>query len=361
MESESILVTFKITSGKRFNVTLSPNLTVRETKVLVEPHCDIPAQQQRYIFKGRILKDEETLESYKISTGNTVHLVRSHIEDPKKKATAPPSTVQTSDVDVSGHNTGNVNTFGNTLNDQFTSSLTGNLNDTLGGSMNPQFLQSLMSTPVIQSVMQEIMANPEVLPSIIQTNPFLNQVASSNPLLQSTLSNPEFLRSAMNPSMIQAIMNLQQNLQNQNGSNVTRTDSNGLPSSVSPHQQTGGIPSMTPSTDQEGLRGLDIQGMMGRMLQDTEVLRQMESILGNTQGQQNSQLETMMSQILNTSQVSPGTNETSIPPATRFQTQLQQLEDMGFIDKNTNLLALQRSGGDVNAAISWLLELTHGN
>jgi hypothetical protein len=123
----------------------------------------------------------------------------------------------------------------------------------------------------------------------------------------------------MNPSMIQAIMNLQQNLQNQNGSNVTRTDSNGLPSSVSPHQQTGGIPSMTPSTDQEGLRGLDIQGMMGRMLQDTEVLRQMESILGNTQGQQNSQLETMMSQILNTSQVSPGTNETSIPPATRYQ------------------------------------------
>lgn len=85
MESESILVTFKITSGKRFNVTLSPSLTVRETKVLVEPHCDIPAQQQRYIFKGRILKDEETLESYKISTGNTVHLVRSHIEDPKKK------------------------------------------------------------------------------------------------------------------------------------------------------------------------------------------------------------------------------------------------------------------------------------
>jgi hypothetical protein len=70
-----------------------------------------------------------------------------------------------------------VNTFGNALNDQFTNSLTGNLNDTLGGSMNPQFLQSLMSTPVIQSVMQEIMANPEVLPSIIQTNPFLNQVA----------------------------------------------------------------------------------------------------------------------------------------------------------------------------------------
>lgn len=63
--------------------------------------------------------------------------------------------------------------------------------------------------------------------------------------------------------------------------------------------------------------------------------------------------------------MAPGAPATAAAPgvdaATRYQTQLQQLEDMGFIDRNANLLALQRTGGDVNAAISWLLETGHGS
>lgn len=36
----------------------------------------MPAESQRLIFKGRILKDENTIASYEITDGLTVHLVR---------------------------------------------------------------------------------------------------------------------------------------------------------------------------------------------------------------------------------------------------------------------------------------------
>lgn len=42
-------------------------------------------------------------------------------------------------------------------------------------------------------------------------------------------------------------------------------------------------------------------------------------------------------------------------PATRYAAQLQQLQDMGFSDRDRNLQALAATGGNVNAAIERLL------
>merc|ERR1712187_695327 len=43
------------------------------------------------------------------------------------------------------------------------------------------------------------------------------------------------------------------------------------------------------------------------------------------------------------------------PPEERYATQVQQLENMGFADKHSNLQALAQSNGDVNQAINSLL------
>merc|ERR1712187_663682 len=43
------------------------------------------------------------------------------------------------------------------------------------------------------------------------------------------------------------------------------------------------------------------------------------------------------------------------PPEERFATQVQQLENMGFPDKHSNLQALAQSNGDVNQAINCLI------
>lgn len=45
----------------------------------------------------------------------------------------------------------------------------------------------------------------------------------------------------------------------------------------------------------------------------------------------------------------------SEPPEVRFASQLQQLQDMGFFDRDENLQALLMTGGNVNAAVERLL------
>ena len=50
--------------------------TVGDLKVLIEAQLAVPAAQQRLIFKGRILKDHESLEGYAITDGQTIHLVK---------------------------------------------------------------------------------------------------------------------------------------------------------------------------------------------------------------------------------------------------------------------------------------------
>ena len=42
-------------------------------------------------------------------------------------------------------------------------------------------------------------------------------------------------------------------------------------------------------------------------------------------------------------------------PAVTYTTQLQQLQDMGFFNRELNIRALQLTGGNVEAAVEWLL------
>lgn len=48
---------------------------------------------------------------------------------------------------------------------------------------------------------------------------------------------------------------------------------------------------------------------------------------------------------------------TQPPPEERFQVQLQQLQDMGFYDATSNVRALLATGGNVNAAVEYLLRM----
>jgi len=49
------------------------------------------------------------------------------------------------------------------------------------------------------------------------------------------------------------------------------------------------------------------------------------------------------------------------PPAERFLTELNTLQEMGFIDREANVQALVQSNGNVDVAVSLLLERGMGN
>jgi ubiquilin len=50
--------------GSKINLDVDPNATVLELKALLAEKASMPAAEQRLIYKGQILKDEKSLESY---------------------------------------------------------------------------------------------------------------------------------------------------------------------------------------------------------------------------------------------------------------------------------------------------------
>lgn len=59
-----VTINIRCSSGSKFSVQVSLDSTVGSFKSILAQQANIPAEQQRLIYKGRILKDEQTLESY---------------------------------------------------------------------------------------------------------------------------------------------------------------------------------------------------------------------------------------------------------------------------------------------------------
>lgn len=73
-------VTFNVksSSDSKYVVTVPENITVLDlkTKLSTSEYADTPADRQRLIYSGRVLKNEDSLSTYKIKDGNTVHMVK---------------------------------------------------------------------------------------------------------------------------------------------------------------------------------------------------------------------------------------------------------------------------------------------
>lgn len=73
-------VTFNVKSSSDAKYVLTVPLTMSvidlKTKLSSSEYADIPPDRQRLIYSGRVLRDADTLSTYKIKEGNTVHLVK---------------------------------------------------------------------------------------------------------------------------------------------------------------------------------------------------------------------------------------------------------------------------------------------
>lgn len=95
-EAPEAQVTFNVksSSDQKHTFTLPLSTTVGDLKTrLAQPeYAAVPADRQRLIYSGRILKDGDTLEQAKVKDGNTVHLVKSAASNARQN----PSGAQTS-------------------------------------------------------------------------------------------------------------------------------------------------------------------------------------------------------------------------------------------------------------------------
>lgn len=67
---DEVNINIRTANGSKFAARISLESTVRALKEALSPECDIPSDQQRLIYKGRILKDDQTLQSYGIANSH---------------------------------------------------------------------------------------------------------------------------------------------------------------------------------------------------------------------------------------------------------------------------------------------------
>lgn len=65
-------------SDLKLSLKVDTSVTVEELKQqIATENSDFPADQQRLIYSGRVLKDNEFVEKYGLKDGHTIHLVSS--------------------------------------------------------------------------------------------------------------------------------------------------------------------------------------------------------------------------------------------------------------------------------------------
>ncbi|KAF2868577.1 hypothetical protein BDV95DRAFT_630344 [Massariosphaeria phaeospora] len=258
-------LTFNIKSAndQKYVVTVpaSSNVADLKAKLATAEFADFPAERQRLIYSGRVLKDHDTLSDVKIKDGHTVHLVKGAAsnarQNPANQASGgtaaggsgtPASQVPTNIAAGTGNNplaglTGaryagfhglpGVETFG--------------ADGGMGPPPNPEALLEAMENPMFLSQMNEAMDNPAVI-DMMTNSPMIRD----NPMLAQMLRNPEMRRMLFNPEMMRMQLNMQRAMGgNQGGSSFPApgvTDTTPQPSSTATGDGTTATPNQPNTT-----------------------------------------------------------------------------------------------------------------
>ncbi|XWS33946.1 hypothetical protein CRYUN_Cryun22dG0126500 [Craigia yunnanensis] len=229
---DGVTINIRCSNGSKFSVQINMDSSVDSFKAVLARKCDIPVDQQRLIYKGRILKDDQTLKSYGLEADHTVHLVRGFAPP----APAPITTTNAAGSISSGaSNTAQTNTSAVDSDETWAlgaggaglgaSLLPGLGLGGLGGSAglfgdglpdfeqmqqqltrNPNVMREIMNMPAVQNIMN----NPEIMRNLIMNNPQMREIIDRNPELAHILNDPSTLRqtleAARNPELMREMM-----------------------------------------------------------------------------------------------------------------------------------------------------------
>nr|XP_023020944.1 ubiquilin-1-like [Leptinotarsa decemlineata] len=200
---------------------------------------------------------------------------------------------------------------------------------------NPVPVQDMISDPLVQSAVEALLTDPSTTTPIIASNPLLG----GNPMLQEQmqallphfieqLQRPEISSILSNPQAMNAILQIQQGMETlrQTAPNLLNTaipgNTSGTAQSSTGNQASSTTASTTTTSSNPTLNSNNPY---------SEFIARVASDLG--------------------------IHDNSVPPEQRYQSQLNQLAAMGFVNREANLQALISTLGDVNAAVEKLLAL----
>ncbi|EIW87458.1 hypothetical protein CONPUDRAFT_116729 [Coniophora puteana RWD-64-598 SS2] len=396
--STEIHINVKGPSELKLQITIATDKTVLELKQAIAEKSDVEAERQRLIYSGRVLKDEDALSVYKIQSSHTIHMVKGVARSAGAPSTAPsagvtqPTPAQQLPTMQTGQNPHDPLTQ---LNSHLGFGAMGSFNPFAEMGLNPNdpnMMQTMMNSPQFLQQMSSVMSNPAVLDQIIASNP---QLAAMAPQVREVFSSDRFRQMMSNPEALRTMMQLSSMMRGGEGGGADPFGGGafgGAPGFPAPGVPSTGAPgtpgsntntnnASSPSSPSAGGQqpnpfgffppfgagaggagtgagaGAGGQGAFNPF--DPSNLAQMQQILGGLGGGAGASaggaggLGGLGG--LGGFGSPPAAPADSRPPEERFQTQLQQLQDMGFTNASQNVRALLATGGNVHAAIEYIL------
>lgn len=342
----TIKINIKSSGDKKYEVSVDTSSTIEDLKVIISAEADVPPERQRLIYSGKVLKDAETVELYKIQDGHTVHLVKSAAA--KAPASTPAASSGSSNetgtnASVPSNIAAGQGLF-NPLADltgaryagytQLPSASMFGPDGGMGAFPDSEQMNQMMLSPMFQEQMNSLLLNPQMLDFMINQNP---QLRAMGPQVRAMLQSPMFREMLLNPEAMRSMMNLSRSAGQGGaaaggfpapGSNPTLGSDAGDSASSGAAETGSGAPGGNAAANPfaslfpNGVPPMDPFALFGG------------AGAGGAGG---------------------AAQEDTRPPEERYSSQLGQLNDMGFFDFDQNVAALRRSGGNVQGAVEFLL------
>jgi len=173
-------VIVKLQDGNVVQLDVDPKTKVDEFRDILSRRANVPREQQRLVFSGRVLQDGKTLAEYNISNQSTVHLLR----NPVKSSKGPTGPTAAS----LGSMPGQLNSMQQHL------------------LLNPDIMQQMMNSPAMQSLLNDA----EFMRSLLQMNPQMRDLMEQHPELRQMLHDDGFMQQSLetfrNPSMMREML-----------------------------------------------------------------------------------------------------------------------------------------------------------
>ncbi|KAH8115848.1 ubiquitin-domain-containing protein [Phellopilus nigrolimitatus] len=402
-----IQINIKGPNELKVQISISLDSTVAELKEAIAAKSDVEAERQRLIYSGRVLKDDDPLSTYKIQTTHTIHMVKGAARQGASSAgaaggSAPPPALPTMQA---GQNPSDPLTL---LNGPMGHGVMAGFNPFADMGLNandPNMMQGMMDNPAFLQQMSGLMSNPAILDQIIASNP---QLAAMGPQVRQVMQSEAFRQMMSNPQALQSMLRMSSLVREAGpgglgglgalgglGGNPFGGAAGagggfpapGLPSYAQGQGQTSTSPggtastgtgtadaqpsgtSTSPTSPGGGLGAggqqnpyASLAGLLGSMppppaqgggaspfgMVDPALVQNLlgglggASVAGGAGGFGG----------LGAAPASPADTRS---PEERFEVQLQQLRDMGFLETRQNVRALLATGGDVQGAVEYIL------
>ncbi|PYH89680.1 hypothetical protein BO71DRAFT_453271 [Aspergillus ellipticus CBS 707.79] len=214
-------ITFNVKSSNdaKYTLTLPSSTPVSQLKekLAATEYADTPAERQRLIYSGRVLKDNETLATYKIKDGHTIHLVKSAASNQRQAQSAATATPAAAAAPAAGVPTNLAAGTGNNPLAGLTGARYAGFAQLPGagmfgpdGGMGPppdtDTMLNMLENPQFQTAINEALQNPAMIDMMIQQNPVLRAMG---PGARQMFQNPEVRRMLTDPSSIRQVVQMQ--------------------------------------------------------------------------------------------------------------------------------------------------------